>query len=118
VRAKASRFGEPEGVKADSWQAFRKQRKKPLTQIAYDRILKTLEDGKLAGWPPGELVDLAIERGWETVFVPKEQRNGRSANGLGGFGQQGSRTLGAALDFIADGEPYRPDPGEPSRICQ
>lgn len=77
------KFPPPPRVSLDQWVAFRKQRRKPLNARSYTLIcnkLKTLED---AGWPPGEMIDLAIERGWETVFEPREQVNGRRTNGLG-----------------------------------
>ncbi|TZG25598.1 hypothetical protein [Sphingomonas montanisoli] len=79
---KAAGFGPPDGVGIGSWNTFCQQRKKALTRIAYDRIVKTLAEGAEAGWPPGELVDRAIERTWETIFVPKDRRNGhhRPAN--------------------------------------
>jgi hypothetical protein len=72
------RLPAPVGVSRDQWKAFRKQRKKPLTDRAYLMICKKLSALAEDGWPPGEMIDLAIERGWETVFEPKEQGNGKS----------------------------------------
>ena len=81
--AKASsprmKFVAPHGVSADQWEAFRKQRKKPINDRSYlllkNKLAKLAEDG----WPPGDMIDLAIERGWETVFAPRnfngQQRN-------------------------------------------
>lgn len=74
---KAGGFGPPEGVPLDRWNALCQQRKKSVTEIAYNRMCKTLREGAEAGWPPGELVERSIERGYETVFVPKEQRHER-----------------------------------------
>lgn len=74
---KAGGFGPPDGVPLDRWNALCQQRKKPVTEIAYNRMCKTLREGVEAGWPPGELVERSIERGYETVFVPKEQRHER-----------------------------------------
>lgn len=75
---KAAGFGPPTGVDLEHWNALCRQRKKPLSQIAYARICNTLAEGAEAGWPPGELVDRSIERGYETVFIPKEPRNGNA----------------------------------------
>lgn len=79
---KAGGFGPPEGVEIDAWNAFAGQRRKVITRIAYDAICKKLTQSAEAGWPPGEMVATAIERGWETVFVPteapKDPRNGQS----------------------------------------
>lgn len=84
--AKASspraKFPPPHNVGEDQWRAFRGQRKKPLNERSYlllcNKLVKLAEDG----WPPGEMIDLAIERGWETVFKPWEQRHDRQA-GIG-----------------------------------
>lgn len=65
----------PEGVSDEQWAAFRDQRKKKLNPRSYlllcNKLIALAEDG----WPPGEMIDLAIERGWETVFKPKDQPN-------------------------------------------
>ncbi len=78
--AKASspraKFPAPLGVNADQWKAFRGQRKKPINERSYvllcNKLIKLAEDG----YPPGDMIDLAIERGWETVFKPWEAKNG------------------------------------------
>lgn len=95
---KAGGFGPPDNVSLDSWNAFASQRKKPITEISYARMLKTLAECADVGWPPGEIVDRAIERGWETLFTPTEPRNGRqqqrNSDGIG-------PTTRAALDWMA-----------------
>jgi hypothetical protein len=68
-------FPPPLGVTAEQWQAFRKQRKKPINDRSYTLLCNKLVGLAEAGWPPGDMIDLAIERGWETVFEPKEHRN-------------------------------------------
>jgi len=74
---KAGGFGPPNGIGLDRWNEFCAQRKKPVTQTAYTRMLNTLIDAADAGWPPGEVIGRAIERGWETLFVPNEAKNGK-----------------------------------------
>lgn len=89
----------PDGISAEQWGAFCGQRKKKLNDHAYSLLCNKLKDLAEAGWPPGEMIDRAIEHGWETVFAPKfeENRNGprkRPANdGLG-------VTARAALDVF------------------
>jgi hypothetical protein len=68
-------FPPPLGVTAEQWQAFRKQRKKPINDRSYTLLCNKLVGLAEAGWPPGEMIDLAIERGWETVFEPRSQAN-------------------------------------------
>lgn len=72
---KAGGFRAPAGVTNDTWIAFCAQRKKPVTRIAYDRMLKTIGEAAEVGWPPGELFERAVERGYETIFTPTEKRN-------------------------------------------
>jgi hypothetical protein len=71
-------FPPPAGVNDEQWAAFRGQRKKKLNPRSYlllcNKLAKLAEDG----WPPGDLIDLAIERGWETVFEPRDEGHGRT----------------------------------------
>jgi hypothetical protein len=78
---KAAGFGPPEQVERPLWNEFCAQRKKPLSRTAFSRIQTTLNEAAEVGWPPGEIVARSIASGWETVFIPKEPRNGnRTAN--------------------------------------
>lgn len=84
--AKASKqrakFPAPSGVGDDQWKAFQAQRKKPLNDHSYKLLTKKLDGLADDGFPPGEMIDLAIERGWETVFKPyqpRDQQHGRAA---------------------------------------
>lgn len=77
-----AKFAPPPNVSKDQWAAFRAQRKKPINERSYtllcNKLLKLSEDG----WPPGDMIDLAIERGWETVFAPRTQNHGHSASNV------------------------------------
>ena len=70
-------FPAPLGVTAEQWEAFRKQRKKALNHRSYTLLINKLASLAEDGWPPGEMIDLAIERGWETVFAPRNFGNER-----------------------------------------
>lgn len=105
ARAKLTRLGPPEGVSAEQFTAFRQQRKKTLTDHAYTLLCNKLKALAEAGYPPGDMIDLAIERGWETVFEPKGNDNGykKSTGGdQNGNGLRGSRP-NPALDLYRQG---------------
>lgn len=74
--ARAS-FPAPIGVSDEQWSAFKKQRKKPLNERSYLLLSNKLAALAEDGWPPGDMIDLAIERGWETVFAPRDRQHGR-----------------------------------------
>jgi hypothetical protein len=82
AKASSKKFPEPGGVTAEQWQAFRDQRKKPLNDHSYVLLCNKLAKLADAGWPPGDMIDLAVERGWETVFAPRTNGNERT-NTLG-----------------------------------
>jgi hypothetical protein len=101
---KGSGFSAPEGVPDETWRQFIAQRKKRLTEIAYSRICNTLTRLADAGWPPGEMVERTIERGWETIYEPKERPGGERNhhNGRQASQHPGGRT-GAAADRVFGG---------------
>jgi hypothetical protein len=80
---KGSVFPAPDGVSEERWADFCQQRKKRLNDSSYSLLCRRLAKFAEAGWPPGDLIDRAIERGWETVFEPKEYRNGSSGKPSG-----------------------------------
>lgn len=68
------RFAPPDWVPADAWRAFEQHRqrmRKPLTDHARTLIVRKLEDLQSRGHDPRQLIDTAIERGWQTVFEPR-----------------------------------------------
>lgn len=69
----------PPDVSDDQWAGFvahRLRKREPLTERAYELIRRKLAGLAAAGWPPGELIDTAVERGWITVFEPRDQGHG------------------------------------------
>ncbi len=81
----------------DSFIAWRKARKKPLTDRAAKMVAKTLADINAAGGDATEALDLAQERGWLTVkfawyFNSKEQDDDSKPTGNDKFGAAGIRT--------------------------
>jgi hypothetical protein len=65
-------FPPPLGVSDEQWSAFTGQRRKKFNSRSYLLLNNKLTKLAAAGHDPGALIDLAIERGWETVFEPKE----------------------------------------------
>jgi hypothetical protein len=65
----------PEWLDSDIWNDFREHRKKlrkPMTSKAEQIMVAKLEDMKANGYNPRHLLITAIERGWLTVYEPKE----------------------------------------------
>lgn len=107
-KARAQSFPPPEGVSPDQWEnlmACRKAKRAAMTNGAYFQICRKLEEGARQGWPPGELVNRAVESGWTTVFIPKELPNGRmvgnSGQGSGGREHPGLKLLREAEAELA-----------------
>ncbi|MEH3107133.1 MAG: hypothetical protein PGN09_07585 [Sphingomonas fennica] len=68
----------PAGVPDASWRGFldnRRSQRKTLTPHAYTLLVHKLTKLTEDGWPPGQLIDTATERGWLTVFPPRESNH-------------------------------------------
>jgi hypothetical protein len=75
LRTKESIIIEGLGVSHETWQDFethRKKLRKPMTDRARTEIFAKLEKFKQQGFSPHELLSTAIERGWLTVFEPRQ----------------------------------------------
>lgn len=71
----------PIGVSDEQWAGFianRKQLRKPLIDHAYKLLIGKLAKLAEDGWPPGDMIDRAVEHGWNTVWAPTENRNDKS----------------------------------------
>jgi hypothetical protein len=69
-------------VSKTQWAAFRSQRRKALNARSYTLLCNKLTKLAEDGWPPGDMIDLAIERGWETVFAPRTPNHGQSTSNV------------------------------------
>lgn len=85
------KFESPAGVPDQVWHDFLhspKRRKAGMSKTAYNGICNSLQKLADNGYPPGDMVALAVERGWLTVkleWVQNEQRtqgNRQSSDGL------------------------------------
>jgi len=110
-RARKANFAEPAGVSAEQWASFCAQRKKPLNPRAYQLLCSKLAGLAEAGHDPGDLIDLAIERGWETVWPPRDWAADKPS-GWGDFGSGGKRSAWAAKPGMAGLEPASLDDPE------
>lgn len=98
---------------AESFITHRKRLKKPFSEIAARRVVKTLREISDLGFDPNDALALTEERGWATIktdWFMKEQNNDRNQSGnrntSRGTNANGNRQpggiLGAALSIIAD----------------
>ena len=75
----------PDNVSRETFAAFiesRKKNRKPLTAFAAKLICRKLAKFAMDGHNPNELLETAIERGWQSVFAPDAARptgNGKPA---------------------------------------
>lgn len=72
-----SKFPAPTGVFEEQWRAFCMQRRAPLTDYSYSQLCDHLAEIAKSGHLPCDLIDLAIEHGWSSVYPPKEHHHGR-----------------------------------------
>ena len=86
---KGSDFVLPDWVPKESWDGFveARRKKKGLTDRAKTLIVNKLYDLKSKGYSPSALLDEAVEKGWMTVYEPKQQ----GGNGNYGRYQRGNR---------------------------
>lgn len=81
---KQNRFPPPAGVPEPAWLDFLnspKRRKAGMSGTAYAGICNNLKLLAEHGFPPGEMIALAVERGWTTVKLDWVQNDGgRQAN--------------------------------------
>ena len=71
---KPIRNGIPDFINKELWQAFRDHRKtlgKKMNDHAEKLIFAKLQKAKDKGHDPHEMIETAIERGWQSVFEPK-----------------------------------------------
>lgn len=67
------------------WKAFleiRAKKRIPNTDYALKLVIGKLEDYRNKGHPPEKVLDLAIEKGWTTVWEPKENVNGQQSKNV------------------------------------
>jgi hypothetical protein len=74
-------FLPPSGVPDEIWSDFLKspkRRKAGMSTTAYAGIQNNLNTLAEHGYPPGEMIALAVERGWTTVKLEWVQNDGKS----------------------------------------
>lgn len=99
----------PECIPVDAWNGWvemRKQRKKPLTDRAYNQAIDKLVAFKDKGQNITEVLDRSTMNGWTDLYEIKEQKNGTSNRTTGKPGNQNG--FAAALRYVADGRTDEP----------
>ena len=99
----------PECIPVDAWQGWvemRNQRKKPLTDRAYNQAIDKLVAFKAKGQNITEILDRSTMNGWTDLYEIKEQKNGTANRTTGKLGNQNG--FAAALRYVADGRSDEP----------
>ena len=55
----------------------RKKLRKPMTERAKEIFVRKVDNLRSKGFDPTELIETAIERGWQTVFEPKDENKSK-----------------------------------------
>jgi hypothetical protein len=106
AKASSPKYPPPEGVPDPVWRDFLnspKRKKAGMNATAYDGICKNINILAEHGFPPGEMISLAVERGWVTVkpeWVINDGRKQGNSNHGGKSADGFSPTTRAALDVF------------------
>ena len=99
----------PECIPVDAWQGWvdmRKQRKKPLTDRAYNQAIDKLIAFEAKGQNITEVLDRSTMNNWLDLYEIKEQKNGTTNRTTGQPRNQNG--FAAALRYVADGRSDEP----------
>ena len=99
----------PDCIPADAWNGWvemRKQRKKPLTDRAYNQAIEKLVAFMAKGQNITEVLDRSTMNGWTDLYEIKEIKNGAANRTTGQRGNQNG--FAAALRYVADGRVDEP----------
>jgi hypothetical protein len=99
----------PDWIPADAWNGWvemRKQRKKPLTDRAYNKAIEKLVAFRDKGQNITEVLDRSTMNGWTDLYEIKENKNGAANRTTNQRGNQNG--FAAALRYVADGRPDEP----------
>jgi len=99
----------PDCIPADAWNGWvemRKQRKKPLTDRAYNQAIEKLVAFMAKGQNITEVLDRSTMNGWTDLYEIKESKNGAANRTIGQRGNQNG--FAAALRYVADGRTDEP----------
>ena len=94
----------PECIPVDAWQGWvemRNQRKKPLTDRAYNQAIDKLVAFMAKGQNITEVLDRSTMNNWLDLYEIKEQKNGTTNRTTGQPRNQNG--FAAALRYVADG---------------
>ena len=99
----------PDCIPADAWNGWvemRKQRKKPLTDRAYNQAIDKLVAFMAKGQNITEVLDRSTMNGWTDLYEVKEIKNGAANRTTGQRGNQNG--FAAALRYVANGRTDEP----------
>jgi len=99
----------PECIPVDAWQGWvemRNERKKPLTDRAYNQAIDKLVAFMAKGQNITDVLDRSTMNNWLDLYEIKEQKNGTTNRTTGKPGNQNG--FAAALRYVADGRSDEP----------
>jgi hypothetical protein len=100
---KRDQFPPPPGVSDQIWQDFLdspNRKKAGMSSTAYSGVCNRLNELAEHGFPPGEMVALAVEQGWKTVKLEWVQNNERSQANRGNNGRMGGPRPDPTLELL------------------
>lgn len=99
----------PDWIPIDAWNGWvemRQQRKKPLTDRAYNQAIDKLVAFMAKGQNITEVLDRSTMNNWLDLYEIKEQKNGTTNRTIGK--PRNENGFAAALRYVADGRPDDP----------
>ena len=109
ARAKPDDFPKLDCASAPLWADFltnRKRKRLPNTPSAHRKLIADLETmSARTGWPPGQVFEACVAKGWGAIYDPRDEDNGRSRQN-GQTSRESTRTIGervAARLALEDG---------------
>ena len=94
----------PEWIDEFRWEQFkihRNQMRKKMTSYAEFLMVEKLRKFREEGYDANELLDLAIERGWQSIWVPKAMQKVKTR---GGFGLDPDQQMEIAMKDLKKGK--------------
>lgn len=99
----------PEWLNPEAWAQWckdRKQRRKPITELAAKQQLKKLEEYRNDGYKPEEVIAHSIASGYQGLYPPPQRHNGNVSGSMSKQEALERRNAGVAARLLSeiDGE--------------
>ena len=94
----------PEWIDEFIWEQFklhRKQMRKKMTNYAEYLIVEKLSKFRDEGYDPNELLNIAIEKSWMSIYIPHDMKKIKTR---GGFGLDPDQQMEIAMKDLDKGK--------------